>query len=101
MDRRFTSGYYTFVGGNLVAWSSKKQNVVTRRSAKAVFRVVAQGICEVLWIKRLFEVLKVIRRLPMKVFYDNKAAIAIVHNPVLHDRAKHVEVDKHFIKEKF
>ena len=36
----------------------------------------------------------------MKVFCDNKAAIAIAHNPVLHDRTKHVEVDKHFIKEK-
>ena len=33
-------------------------------------------------------------------YYDNKAVIAIVHNPVFHDRTKHVEVDKHFIKEK-
>ena len=37
---------------------------------------------------------------PMKMYCDNKAAIAIAHNPVLHDRTKHVEVDKHFIKEK-
>ena len=36
----------------------------------------------------------------MKVYCDNKAAIAIAHNPVLHERTKHVEVDKHFIKEK-
>ena len=27
-DRRSTSGYFTFVGGNLVTWRSKKQNVV-------------------------------------------------------------------------
>jgi len=36
----------------------------------------------------------------MKVYCDNKAAIAIAHNPVLHERTKHVEVDEHFIKEK-
>ena len=36
----------------------------------------------------------------MKLYYDNKAAIAIAHNPILHDRTKHLEVDKHFIKEK-
>ena len=36
----------------------------------------------------------------MKVFCDNKAIIAIAHNPVLRDRTKHVEVDNHFIKEK-
>ncbi|PON98836.1 hypothetical protein TorRG33x02_054510 [Trema orientale] len=38
--------------------------------------------------------------MPMKVYCDNKAAISIAHNLVLHDRTKHVEVDKHFIKEK-
>jgi len=31
-DRRSTSGYCTFVGGNLVTWRSKKQNVVARRA---------------------------------------------------------------------
>ena len=29
-DRRSTSGYCTFVGGNLVAWGSKKQSIVAR-----------------------------------------------------------------------
>ena len=36
----------------------------------------------------------------MKVYCDNKATISIAHNPVLHDRTKHIEVDKHFIEEK-
>ncbi|RVW38091.1 Retrovirus-related Pol polyprotein from transposon RE1 [Vitis vinifera] len=31
-------GYFTFVGGNLVTWKSKKQNVVARLSAEAEFR---------------------------------------------------------------
>lgn len=31
---------------------------------------------------------------------NNKSAIIIVHNPVQHDKTKHIEVDKHFIKEK-
>lgn len=36
----------------------------------------------------------------MKLYCDNKVAISIAHNHVQHDRTKHVEVDKHFIKEK-
>ena len=99
-DRRSTSGYCSFVGGNLVTWRSKKQNVVARSSAEAEFRAVAHGICEVMWIKRILEELKLSHPTPMKVYCDNKAAISIAHNPVLHDRTKHIEVDKHFIKEK-
>ena len=59
--------------------------MVARSSAKAEFRAVTHGIYEVLWIKELLEELKTAIPLPMKVFCDNKAAIAIRHNPMLHD----------------
>jgi 5,10-methylenetetrahydrofolate reductase len=36
----------------------------------------------------------------MKLYCDNKFAIAIAHNPVQHNRTKHMEVDIYFIKEK-
>ena len=32
-DRKSMAGYFTFVGGNLVTWRSKKQNVVALSSA--------------------------------------------------------------------
>ncbi|KAL5764225.1 hypothetical protein ACOSQ2_016819 [Xanthoceras sorbifolium] len=35
----------------------------------------------------------------MNLFSDNKAAIDISHNPIQHDHTKHVEVDRHFIKQ--
>ena len=52
-DRKSMSGYFTFVGGNLVTWRSKKQNVVALSSAEAEFRGMAKGLCELLWLKRL------------------------------------------------
>lgn len=45
-DRRSTTGYCSFVWGNLVTWRSKKQPVVSRSSAEAEFRAMAQGVCD-------------------------------------------------------
>ena len=57
-------------------------------------------MCELLWLKQLVGEIGVKEEMPMKMYCDNKAAINISHNPVHHVRTKHVEVDKHFIKEK-
>nr|CAN62019.1 hypothetical protein VITISV_019561 [Vitis vinifera] len=86
--------------GNLVTWRSKKQSVVARSSAEAEFRAMAQGICEGIWLNRLLEELRVPLKHPMVLYCDNQAAISIAKNPVHHDRTKHVEIDRHFIKEK-
>ncbi|KAL9992694.1 putative RNA-directed DNA polymerase [Helianthus debilis subsp. tardiflorus] len=99
--RRSMSGYFSLVGGNLVTWRSKKQKVVALSSAEAEFRGIAQGLSEVLWIKKLLEDIDFSQRaIPSKIMCDNTAAIQISENPVQHDRTKHVEVDRHFIKEK-
>ena len=31
---------------------------------------------------------------------DNKSAISIAHDPIYHDRIKHVDIDRFYIKEK-
>ena len=99
IDRRSTSGYFTFVGGNLVTWKSKKQKVVALSSAEAEFRGIRNGLTEVLWLRRLMGELGFLSQKTCQIFCDNKAAISIAENPVQHDRTKHVEVDRHFIKE--
>ncbi|GMI84033.1 hypothetical protein HRI_002072600 [Hibiscus trionum] len=99
-DRRSTSGYCSYVWGNLVTWRSKKQSVVARSSAEAEYRAVSHGICEGIWIQRIMGELKMPHTRPMKLYCDNQAAESIAYNPVHHDRTKHVEIDRHFIKEK-
>ncbi|KAH9698654.1 retrovirus-related pol polyprotein from transposon RE1 [Citrus sinensis] len=99
-DIRSTSAYCTFVWGNLVTWKSKKQSVVARSSAEAKYRAMAHGVCEMLWLKQVLDELRRPIEVPMRLYCDNKAAISIAHNPVHHDKIKHIEIDCHFIKEK-
>ncbi|KAL5564490.1 hypothetical protein UlMin_027654 [Ulmus minor] len=73
-NRRSTSGYFTFVGGNLVTWRSKKQPVVARSSAEADYRGMAFGVCELLWLRNLLIELGVDSQEAMKLYCDNTSA---------------------------
>lgn len=74
--------------------------MVARSSVEAEFWSIAHGICELLWIQGLLRELGFVSPRLKSLYYDNKAVISITHNSVQHDRTKHIEVDKHFIKEK-
>ena len=93
-DRRSTSGYCTFLWGNLVRWRSKKQTVVSRSSAEAELRAMAHGVCEGVWLKLLLKEMGLPLESSVKFLCDNQATISIAKNPVYHDRIKHVEIDK-------
>ena len=73
---------------------------MVRSNAEAECRAIALGKCELLWIKRLLGELKITTKGPMKLNCNNKGTINISNNPIQHDQAKHIEIDRHFIKEK-
>ena len=99
-DKHSTLGYCVFIGGNLISWKSKKQDVIARFSAGAEYRATALATCELMWLKYLFQELRFRKDEQMKLICDNQAVLHISSDLVFHERTKHIEVDCHFIKEK-
>ena len=73
---------------------------MAKSSVESEFRAIAQGVCELLWLKIILDDLRIKWKDPIKLYYDNKSAINTAHNPVQHKRMKHIKIDRQFIKEK-
>uniref|UniRef100_A0ACD6AP94 Uncharacterized protein n=1 Tax=Avena sativa TaxID=4498 RepID=A0ACD6AP94_AVESA len=98
-SRKSTSGVLFFLGDSPVSWQSQKQKVVATSSCEAEYIAAATAACQGIWLARLFGELLNQEAAPVKLFIDNKSAISLCKNPVLHDRIKHIDLRYHFIRD--
>ena len=98
IDRRSTYEYlFKFLGG-VISWCSKKQPVVALSTYEAEYIVGALTACQVVWILNLLQDLKIEVNKLLKLMIDNKFAINLAKNSVLHGRSKYIETKYHFLR---
>lgn len=95
-DRRSTSGYVFMLSNGVVAWSSKKQPVVTFSTTEAEFISAASCACRGVWMRRVLEKLRCNKSKSTVIYSDNSSTIKSLRNHVMHGRSKHI-IRFHFL----
>ncbi|CAL2238253.1 unnamed protein product [Prunus armeniaca] len=99
-DRKSTSGHVFMLNSGAILWSSKKQQIVTLSTTKlAEFVAAASSSCQVVWLRKMLEVLGDEQKGPTIIYYDNMSTIKLSRNPVMHERSKHIDVSFHFLRD--
>ena len=88
------------IGQSRVSWKSKKQSTVSKSSFEDEYRALSSAASEITWIFCLLDDLDLTHLQPVTLFCDNQLAIHLAHNPIQHERTKHVATDCHFTREK-
>ncbi|KAF8378940.1 hypothetical protein HHK36_028365 [Tetracentron sinense] len=94
-----TRGYVFFMGNTAFSWSSKKQPIITLSTCEAEYVAASSGVCHAIWLRNMLKELQIVQEEPTKIYMDNKSAIALAKNPILHERSKHIDTRFHFIRE--
>ena len=94
-----TFGVLIFLGSALISWLSLKQKVVALSTCEAEYVAAAIAACQVVWLRRLLGELTGAEAHPPALMVDNQPAIALVKNPVLHNRSKHIDMKFHFLSD--
>ena len=97
-DRRSLSAYCVFLGSSLIAWKTKKQNVVSRSSAEAELRAMASVTAEITWLRWLLQDFGVSTATPTPLLSDSTGALSIARDPVKHELTKHIGVDASYTR---
>jgi hypothetical protein len=99
LDGKSRGAYLFKAYGAAVSWQSKKMQGVSTSSTEAEYKCMTEAAKEAIWLQRLLEEIGLWRRGPVTISADNQSAIKLAHNPVLHQRTKHIDVHWHFIRE--
>jgi hypothetical protein len=97
-QRKSTLGYRAALGQGLVSWKSKLSETVALSTAEAEYYAAGDAAKEGMWLTGLLGELGW-EIPPFKLIMDSQSALAMIKNPVINARSKHIEVKHHFLRQ--
>ena len=95
-----TSGYIFLLNGSAISWKSNRQPTIALSTAEAEYMAASRASQEVVYLRRLLYNLGFSQSNPTIVYEDNETAIRWSESPVGSERARHIDLRKHFVHEK-
>ena len=80
-------------------WSAKRQKSVALSSMEAEYMSASEAAKEVAWLEKLSSDLKEESSEPPALHCDNAGAIDLLHNQKFHNKAKHIDIRYHYIRD--
>lgn len=98
-NRYSVTGSCIKVNGCLISWFSKKQKTVALSTMEAEYMALSSTVQECIWLKQLIEEIAVDNYNMVKIHCDNMGAIDMSKNYITSQRAKHIDIRHHFIRD--
>nr|GEU73135.1 putative transposable element [Tanacetum cinerariifolium] len=95
---RSITGYVFIVHGFVLSWKATLQHVVILSTTEAKYMVLTKAVKESIWLKGLLIEMGINLRLVV-MNCENQCAIHLSRNVMFYERAKHINVRYHFIRE--
>nr|GEW59793.1 ribonuclease H-like domain-containing protein [Tanacetum cinerariifolium] len=95
LERSFQ--YLTFTRPDITYVVQQHQPMLSRSSAEAEYRDVANVVAETCWIQNLLRELHTPLSSATIVYCDNVSAVYLSSNLVQHQRTKHIEINIHYV----
>ena len=98
-NSKSTSGYVFMMSGGAVAWSSRKQPIVTLSTTEAEFVAARACACQAVWMRRILKEIGHSQIEGTKLMCDNTSTIKLSKSLVPRERSKHIRVRFHFLRD--
>jgi hypothetical protein len=97
---RSTSGTVVILAGGAVSWISRLQSVAAQSTMEAEYIAGSHSGRELMFIRNLLgELMGQPLDHPSPMHCDNQSAITVAENPAMHDKAKHIALKYHNIRD--